>query len=163
MMRIAYMIGRYRHYLADGDYDLPAMAREIEDEQYWASIVASCGIIPICPLSNSVGIEKAMSHELWIAGDCEILKIMQPDYHIAVLRPDWDIPPESEGARKEYEVAIDRKLLIARAKHGKDALVKYLTGLEMTAEDIADLALVEERLNEPAEPIKFVAKELDCE
>ena len=47
-----YVVGRYRHYLADGSYDLGAMARMAADELRVGRIVRECGLRAFCPANT---------------------------------------------------------------------------------------------------------------
>ena len=108
IMRPCYVAGRYRVYREDGSLDLDAMVVEINKERAAAIRIAQCGLMPFCPLANSVHIEGAVDWdaEKWIKGDLIVIKGFSFVQGAVYMRQGWDCPPASEGATKEYDLAL---------------------------------------------------------
>ncbi len=128
MTPIVYVAGKYRHYKEDGELDTDAMADELADEQFWAEVVADCGLAWIAPLSNSVFLEdtSALDPDEYVQRDLCILRRLRPGYDIVLMREGWDEEPESTGARAEFELATKLGLIVAYTMHGEDNVSYYL-------------------------------------
>ena len=131
MTPIVYIAGKYRHFTSDGEFDHDAMADELSDEQFWADVVADCGLAWIAPLSNSVFLENisSLSPDEYVQRDLCILRRLRPKYDIVLMRPGWNDEPESRGARTEHDLAVELGLIVAHAKHGEGNVRYYLETL----------------------------------
>ena len=130
-MRIGYVSGRFRVYNEGGSFNQEAMNVQVLQERRWAKVLAQCGIFPLCPLANSVHLEGEVDWEpdKWIEGDLSLIRQLEWQYDLILMRPGWDDFPESEGARREYGVARDKNLLIVHGNQGTKAVVEYLNSL----------------------------------
>ena len=134
MHRIIYISGRYRHWTDEygptGDriLDVEAMAGEVEDERRWMKLIAQCGHAWIAPLHNSVPVDGAIPDQEFIARDLAIITRLRPNWDCILMRPSWDDLPESQGARAEYDKAVECDLIVIWARHGADAVRDYLRG-----------------------------------
>jgi len=133
-MRIGYIAGRYRHKNREGIIHEPRQRMELADETRWAAILYDMGWFPICPLHNSVHVERVRSTippEAYIRGDLAMLARLLPEEAAVFFRPGWrplgltDFRPMwypdgemegSVGAAEEYLKATERGLVIVEAK-----------------------------------------------
>ena len=103
-MFIVYVAGRYRVYNEDGTFDLEAMKQEVDNEHDAAVLIAECGLMPFCPLANSVHLEGEVdwgAHQ-WIDGDLDIIRALSKVSGAIYMRYGWAM---SEGANQEYTLA----------------------------------------------------------
>ena len=126
MIRVGYISGRYTHNNHDGTTDEEAMGFEVINEQYWGRLVAKAGCAVIAPITNSLFLEGDFMHDDFIVRDRAIIRRMYSNYDFILMRPGWDDEPESEGAREEYEEAVENSLLVVYGEQGVEAVEKYL-------------------------------------
>ena len=61
--------------------------------------------------------------------DKAIIRRLYSNYDFILMRSGWDEEPESEGAREEYEEAVENSLLVVYADQGVEAVTRYITEL----------------------------------
>ncbi len=131
MIRVGYISGRYTHKNPDGTLDKPSMLLEITNEQFWGRLMANLGCAVIAPIANSLFLEEDFEHDDFIVRDRAIIRRLYSNYDFILMRPGWDEEPESEGAREEYEEAVENSLLVVYADQGVEVVTKYL--IEITS------------------------------
>ena len=136
MLRIVYCAGPYRHYLADGSYNRPAMEDELADERSWCEIIARAGHVPFGPLGNSVPIERALSEEDWIERDLEIIRRLRSDHDVFIVRPGaFGTADSSEGVARELCEARSVGLIVIHSSvMGVDAVKRGVLRLALDGE-----------------------------
>lgn len=96
-MRIAYVAGPYQ---AETEWELIDHIRRAE----WVAIeLWRKGYAVICPHKNTAHFGGLMPDSVWLRGDKEIIRRLNPATDIFVLTSDWDT---SEGARAERDLAL---------------------------------------------------------
>ena len=101
--RVAYVAGKYRAADINGIHDNIEMARMV-GVALWSK-----GWAPIVPHLNSAYMDGVVPPEAFLSGDLSIIRRLLPAVDIMVMLPDWQA---SEGARGEYELAIERGLVV---------------------------------------------------
>lgn len=139
-MRIVYIAGRFTHLLPGGEHDAYAEAEEFAEETYWAAIVGKVGYVWIAPIANSIRLERAFEPQQFIDRDLEIIGRLRPGYDVLLLRPGWDVEPESKGTRQEHDLASELGIEVLYGLHGVDAVLARLAELDAMpeAEEMAD-------------------------
>jgi len=100
-MKVAYVAGPYNSTTINGVCENIQRAREVA-LKYWR-----LGYSVICPHMNTAFMDGENDVAMFLAGDIEILKRCD----VLILMRNWE---NSEGARGEYETALDSGLTIIR-------------------------------------------------
>ncbi len=95
-MQVVYIAGKYRAKTINGIQGNIEKARKVA-VQYWQA-----GYAVICPHMNSSFMDGICDDEVFLEGTREMLRRSD----IIVMLPGWE---SSEGAKIEYELALDLK------------------------------------------------------
>jgi len=161
---IAYISGKFRHYLPDGKLDHPKMEAEVKAEQRWAGIVARSGCAWFGPLANTHFLQATIPDDEFIRRDLEIIRCLRLGIDVLLMRPGWKT---SEGAQRELAEAQERGLEVVYGIQGEEVVAEYLAakaeGRDLELEDALDVAEAERRLanGKPLIPYEEVRERLD--
>jgi hypothetical protein len=98
-MRVVYVAGKYR-----GNVDENIAHAKREAIKLWGQ-----GYAVICPHLNTANFDGLCPDAVWLEGDLEIIKRLNPAMDIIYMLKGWE---DSKGATKEYELALQMGLSI---------------------------------------------------
>jgi len=96
-MTIAYISGKYRARTVIGRLINIWKARRVA-LRYWRK-----GYAVICPHSNTAMFDGKCDDSVWLKGDIEIIKRLDPKRDVIIMMRGWE---DSDGARHEYYAAL---------------------------------------------------------
>lgn len=100
-MKVAYIAGPYRGRTIHDTVENIRRAEKVAIK-YWQK-----GYAVICPHKNTALFDGLCVENVWLKGDIEIMKRCD----VIVMMKNWK---DSEGARKEYEIAVslEKKIIL---------------------------------------------------
>lgn len=124
-MKVIYIAGKFR---GKTPWDVH---RNVVEAEYWAFRVAECGVMPLCPHTNTAHFDGTQTDEFWLEGTKELLRRCDALY----LTPNWI---GSFGSRAEMREAVKRGMPIFQDLM---ALSEWLAGRVTGLEDYELFAL----------------------